>query len=124
MFALHVGPIIICLPSAIFKRTLQLIQYSGHDYRCCAQHRQLHAELLSVKFARAQSLRFLKLLMVVEDEFLNFLVTKMRTLSHDEIVLVASTNLSCEWIEESKRLLFEVCPKTSQRLCFGSSEEH
>lgn len=53
--------------------------------------------------------------LIVEDEFLNFLVIKMRTLSQDEIVLLASNNFSSEWIEESKRLLFEICPKTTQR---------
>lgn len=51
----------------------------------------------------------------MEDELLNFLVIKMRTLSHNEIVLLASNNFSSEWIEESKGLLFEVCPKTMQR---------
>lgn len=51
----------------------------------------------------------------MEDEFLNFVVTKMRTLSQDEIVMLASTNFPSEWIEESKKLLFEVCPKTTQR---------
>lgn len=83
---------------------------------------QLHVELLSVKFASAQSLRFLKL--IVEENFFNFLVTKMRTLSHDEIASLTSANFSSEWIEESKRLLFEVCLATSQRFCFvqGSSE--
>lgn len=83
---------------------------------------QLHVELLSVKFASAQSLRFLKL--IGEDKFFNFLVTKMSTLSHDGIVSLTSANFSSEWIEESKRLLFEVCLNTSQRFCFtqGSSE--
>lgn len=33
----------------------------------------------------------------------------MRTLSQDEVVLLASNNFSSEWIEESKRLLFEMC---------------
>ena len=51
---------------------------------------------------------------IVEDKLLNFLVVKMRTLSHNEIVLLASNNFSSELIEESKRLLFEVCPKTTQ----------
>ena len=52
--------------------------------------------------------------LIVEDEFLNFLVVKMRTLSHDEIVLLASSNFSSEWIEESKKLLFEVCPTNTR----------
>ncbi|XP_014829413.1 PREDICTED: uncharacterized protein LOC106908000 [Poecilia mexicana] len=36
----------------------------------------------------------------------------MRTLSQDEIVLLVSSNFSSEWIEESKRLLFEFCTTT------------
>ena len=51
---------------------------------------------------------------IVEDELLNFITVKMKTLAHDEIVLLASNNFSSEWIEESKRLLFDVCP-SSQR---------
>ena len=43
---------------------------------------------------------------LVEDKLLNILIVKMRTLSHDEIVLLDSNNFSSEWIEESKRLLF------------------
>ncbi len=39
----------------------------------------------------------------------------MRTLPHDEIVLLASNNFS-DWIEESKRLLFEVCPSTQHNV--------
>ena len=51
---------------------------------------------------------------IVEDELLNFIAVKMRTLSHDEIVLLASNNFSSEWIEESKRVLFEICPTTQR----------
>ena len=40
---------------------------------------------------------------IVEDEFLNFLVIKMRTLSQDDIVLLAANNFSSEWIEASKK---------------------
>lgn len=52
---------------------------------------------------------------IVEDELLNFIVVKMKTLSHDEIILLTTNNFSSEWIEESKRLLFEVCPNTTLR---------
>ena len=52
---------------------------------------------------------------IVEDELLNFIVVKMKTLSHDEIVLLTTNNFSSEWIEESKRLLFDVCPNTTLR---------
>ena len=51
---------------------------------------------------------------IVEDEFLNFISIKMRTLAHDEVVLLASSNFPSEWIEESKRILFELC-KTNMR---------
>lgn len=52
---------------------------------------------------------------LVEDELLNFIVVKMRTMSHDEIVLLITNNFSSERIESSKKVLFEVCPNTSQR---------
>ncbi|KAG7518992.1 hypothetical protein JOB18_049125 [Solea senegalensis] len=52
---------------------------------------------------------------IVEDEILNFLVVKMRTLSHDEIVLLVTNCFTSEWIEAAKKALFEVCPNTSQR---------
>lgn len=49
---------------------------------------------------------------IIEDELLNFIVVKMRTLAHDEIVLLVINNFASEWIEESKRLLFEMCPSS------------
>lgn len=52
---------------------------------------------------------------IVQDELLNFLAIKMRTLGQDDIVLLATNNLSSEWIESSKKLLFESCPNTTQR---------
>lgn len=39
---------------------------------------------------------------IVEDDLLNFISVKMRTLSQDEIVLLAANNFPSEWIEESK----------------------
>lgn len=51
----------------------------------------------------------------MEDELLNFLVIKMKTLNHDDIVLLASNNFNSEWIEASKKILFELCPQTTQR---------
>ena len=50
--------------------------------------------------------------MIVEDELLNFIVIKMKTLSHDEVVLLGSSNFSSEWIAEFKRMLFEMCTTT------------
>lgn len=37
--------------------------------------------------------------MVFKDELLNFIVVKMKTLSHDEIILLTTNNFSSEWIE-------------------------
>ncbi|XP_059188564.1 F-box only protein 2-like isoform X3 [Centropristis striata] len=51
---------------------------------------------------------------IVEDELLHFISVKMRTVPHDEIVLLAANNFSSDWIEESKRLLFELCPTTQR----------
>ena len=52
--------------------------------------------------------------LIVEDELLNFLVIKLRTLNHDDIVTLAANYFSSECIEASKKLLFELCP-CSQR---------
>ncbi len=52
---------------------------------------------------------------IMEDEILSFLVVKMRTVSHDEIVLLVTSNFTSERIEVAKKALFEVCPDTSQR---------
>ncbi len=51
---------------------------------------------------------------VVEDEILNFLAVKMRIMTQDEIVTLAANTFDSEWIEASKRVLFEVC-STTQR---------
>jgi len=53
---------------------------------------------------------------IVEDEFLNFISIKIKTLSQDEIVLLASNNFSSDWIEHSKKLLFELCPTTQRNI--------
>ncbi len=52
---------------------------------------------------------------IVEDEFLNFLAVKMKTMSQEELVLLASNNFDSEWIQTSKKVLFELCPGTKQR---------
>ena len=51
---------------------------------------------------------------IVEDELLNFLAVKIKTLSQDEIVLLATSSFDSEWIESSKNVLFDVC-NTKQR---------
>ena len=52
---------------------------------------------------------------IVEDEFLNFLAIKIRTMTQDELVLMATNNFDSDWIESSKKVLFELCPNTKQR---------
>ncbi|KAL7394652.1 hypothetical protein ABVT39_001296 [Epinephelus coioides] len=52
---------------------------------------------------------------IVEDEFLNFLVVKIKMMTQDELVPLASNTFDCEWIESSKKVLFELCPDTKQR---------
>ena len=54
-------------------------------------------------------------LRIVEDEFLNFLTVKIKTMSQDEIVLVATSTFDSKWIEASKKTLFELCPNSKQR---------
>lgn len=44
----------------------------------------------------------------VEGETLNFLVVNMRTLSHNEIVLLVTSNCTSEWIDAAKKALFEI----------------
>lgn len=51
----------------------------------------------------------------MEDELLNFLAVKIKTLSQDEIVLLAANPFDSKWIESSKKVLFELCPTTTQR---------
>ncbi|KAK9970037.1 hypothetical protein ABG768_028176 [Culter alburnus] len=53
---------------------------------------------------------------IVEDEFLNFLAVKIKTLSQDEIVLLAAKMFDSDWIEASKKVLFELCPTTQQNV--------
>lgn len=52
---------------------------------------------------------------LVEDELLNFLVVKMKTLSQDDIILLTVNHFGSEWIENSKKALFDLCPHTTQR---------
>lgn len=48
--------------------------------------------------------------LIVEDELLNFIVIKMRTLSHDDIVSIVTSSFSSERIESSKAVLSELIP--------------
>lgn len=45
---------------------------------------------------------------IVEDELLHFLAMKIKTLSQDEIVLLAANCFDSEWIGASKKTLFEL----------------
>lgn len=52
--------------------------------------------------------------LIVKDEFPSVLVIKMTTLSQDEVIILAMHNFSSAWIDESKKLLFEVCLQKTQ----------
>lgn len=41
---------------------------------------------------------------ILEDELLNFLIMKMKTLSQDDIILLAMSHFGSEWIESSKKV--------------------
>lgn len=60
---------------------------------------------------------------IVEDELLNFLVTKMKTMSHDDIVLMTVNHFGSEWIENSKRVLFELCPSTQRNVSYKGANK-
>lgn len=47
---------------------------------------------------------------VVEDELLNFLVVKMKTMAQDVLVLLTTSHFSSERIASSKKALFDLCP--------------
>ena len=54
--------------------------------------------------------------MIVEDESLNFLFIKIKTVKQDEIVLMAVDHFRSEWITNSTKLLFEPCPGITRKL--------
>lgn len=43
---------------------------------------------------------------ILEDELLNFLIMKMKTLSQDDIILLAVNHFGSEWIESSKKVFW------------------
>ena len=51
---------------------------------------------------------------IVEDELLNFLAVKMKTLSQDDIVAMAADHFGLEWIVNSTKVLFKLCPSTTR----------
>lgn len=54
--------------------------------------------------------------MIVEDEFLNFIFIKIKTVKQDEIVLMAVDHFGSEWITNSTKLLYELCPGTTRKI--------
>lgn len=60
---------------------------------------------------------------VVEDELLNFLAIKIKTMTQDEIVVLAVNYFDSEWIEASKKLLFELCPTTQRCVSHKGSQK-
>ncbi|KAL7374959.1 hypothetical protein ABVT39_009801 [Epinephelus coioides] len=53
---------------------------------------------------------------IAEDELLNFLAVKMKTLSQDDVIAVAVDDFGSEWIVNSTKVLFELCPSTTRKL--------
>lgn len=60
---------------------------------------------------------------IVEDELLHFLAIKKRTLSQDEIILLAANNFNSHWIEASKKMLFELCPTTQRNISHKGAQK-
>lgn len=53
---------------------------------------------------------------IVEDEFLNFIFIKIKTMKQDEIVSIAVDHFGSEWIANSTKVLFELCPGSTRKL--------
>lgn len=62
-------------------------------------------------------------LTIVEDELLNFLAVKIKTLSQDDIVLLATNNFGSESIEASKNVLFDLCPTTQRNIAHKGQQK-
>lgn len=60
---------------------------------------------------------------IVEDKLLNFLAVKSRTLSQDEIVLLAVNTFDSERIEVSKKVLFELCPSSQRNISHKGAQK-
>ncbi len=60
---------------------------------------------------------------IVEHELLNFLAVKMKTMSHDEIVLLAANTFDSEWIESSKKVLLDFCTSTQRNVSHKGSQK-
>ncbi|XP_024152270.1 uncharacterized protein LOC112161417, partial [Oryzias melastigma] len=60
---------------------------------------------------------------IVEDELLHFLAVKVKTLSLDEIVLLAANTFDSDWIEASKKAVFELCPTTQRNIAHKGAQK-
>lgn len=60
---------------------------------------------------------------IVKDELLNFLAVKMKTMNQDEIVLLATNTFDSEWIESSKKVLFDLCTTTQRNVAHKGSQK-
>ena len=60
---------------------------------------------------------------IVEDELLHFLDIKIRPLSQDEFIMLAANNFDSDWIEASKKMLFELCPTTQQKISHKGAQK-
>lgn len=52
----------------------------------------------------------------MEDELLNFLAVKMKTLCQDDIVAMTVDHFGSEWIGNSTKVLFDLCPTSTRKL--------
>ena len=63
-------------------------------------------------------------LVIVEDEFLNFLVTNKRYANNEDISAVAVSHLTSEEKENSKKVLYEQCrPGTRQKVNISTNKD-
>lgn len=69
--------------------------------------------MVSIRFFIHRAYPFLHLL---HWQCTNYIAVKIKTLSQDEIVLLAANTFDSEWIESSKKVLFDLCPTTQQNV--------
>ena len=86
---------------------------------------QQHGVLSIHESFRKLNRRFtiLMTVVIVEDELLNFIVIKMRTLSQDDIVAVVTSSFSSERIETSKAVLAELFPHNKRWISFRGQKK-
>lgn len=62
--------------------------------------------------------------LIVQDELLNFFAVKIKTMCQDELGLLASSHFNSQWIESSRKVLFELCPHTKRYLTFKVNQKY